>query len=124
MSSLSYLVSIFGICGIDSMKKLKKRKLKHLLKYGYRLEDFYNYDLGFIRITKSVLKGYKKLGAYPGRFETVEDWHKILDRMLFLLDQMNEETCTYTGEDKADYMCKCKNKFFKLFSEYFYNMWV
>lgn len=106
------------------MKKLKKRKLKHLLKFGYRLEDFYNYDLGFIRITKSVLKRYKKLGSYPGRFETVEEWHKILDKMLFLLEQTNEETCTYKGEDRADYMWKCKNKFFKLFSEYFYNMWV
>ena len=72
--------------------------------------------------------------GYPGTL-TEQEWDNILDEMIYHLRYMDEETVTEELEkdvpedwivnNKTVYeiMDKHKNEFFKLFSEYFYNMW-
>ena len=49
-----------------------------------------------------------------------------IDRMIELLDQMDEDSDRYENKlytEKHDAMNAAKDEFFKLFSEYFYSLW-
>ena len=65
-----------------------------------------------------------------------EEWDAVLDKMIFLLGEMDEESCTKKNphevgddgwlkeeENIAKYRDDCKNEFFKLFSEFFWDLW-
>ena len=55
-----------------------------------------------------------------------EEWDGIIDKMIALLNDMDECNPKYDEEDynkKYDEMNAAKDEFFKLFSEYFYNLW-
>ena len=55
-----------------------------------------------------------------------ETYNKILDRMIDLLNKMDENNPIYDDMDwtiKIKSMNDAKDEFFKLFSEHFYNLW-
>ena len=55
-----------------------------------------------------------------------ENWNRILDTMLTLLDEMDEENHSYEDMDchqQQNKMNTSKDDFFKLFSQYFYYLW-
>lgn len=60
--------------------------------------------------------------------ERLAEWNKIIDRMIFLLEEMNEDTCSM-DQNKAsfheifEYRNTCKNEFFELFSKHFWDLW-
>lgn len=58
--------------------------------------------------------------------KNIEIYNNILNEMIKLLDQMDEYNSTYNDvslEEMHSAMDTAKNKFFELFSKYFYTLW-
>ena len=58
--------------------------------------------------------------------KNIEIYNNILDEMITLLDQMDENNSAYNDislEEMHSAMDTAKNKFFELFSKYFYTLW-
>lgn len=58
--------------------------------------------------------------------KNIEIYNNILNEMIELLDKMDECNSTYNGvslEERHSAMNSAKNKFFELFSKYFYTLW-
>lgn len=58
--------------------------------------------------------------------KNIEIYNNILNEMIELLDKMDECNSTYNDvslEEMHSAMDSAKNKFFKLFSKYFYTLW-
>lgn len=102
---------------------------------GYDSVDTFETFAKFIeRYSKVLTELRNNHYGYPGTI-TEEEWDNILDEMIYHLRYMDEETVTeelekdvpddWTASAKTVYeiMDKHKNEFFKLFSEYFYNLW-
>ena len=104
--------------------------MHHLIKYGY--DEYATWETfdWFIDTMKSILTSYRKHHwGYPIDIEA-EEWDNIIDKMIALLDDMDECNPKYEIEEyekeptkKYDEMNAAKDEFFKLFSKYFYNLW-
>lgn len=120
--------------------------MHHLIKYGYDEYATWETFRWFIDTMQSILLHYRNhagvpivVDNYPWGEETEEDkkiikqneekWYSIVDRMLELLDLMDENNPKYDADEYDDYMKMdnemgaAKNEFFELFSKYFYNLW-
>lgn len=118
--------------------------MHHLIKHGY--DEYATWETfdWFIRTMKSVLSDYKDshqgvpilLDNYPWRAETDEDkkivseneskWNEIINKMIDLLDDMDENNPKYDDLDfkrQNEEIESAKNDFFELFSKYFFNLW-
>lgn len=120
------------------------RLIYHLIKHGY--DEYATWETfdWFIDTMKDILIYYRDhhygvpilLDNYPWKFETEEEkaiqheneskWNSIVDRMIELLDNMDEcnpkyDSMKYLETDKA--INQAKDEFFELFSKYFYNLW-
>ena len=102
---------------------------------GYDSVDTFETFAKFIERYTKILTEYRKTHvSYIGTM-TNEEWEAIIDEMLYHLKYMDEETVTKEFEKDVpdnwsaspitvyEVMDKHKNEFFKLFSEYFYNLW-
>ena len=122
-----------------------KHKIKHVyweIRYGFQ-RMFKGYDYvdtfevfaKFIeRYTKILTEFKNDLHGYPGTL-TSDEWDNILDEMLYHLHYMDEDNVIKELEKDVpkewcadlntvgEVMTKHKDEFFKLFSEYFYNLW-
>lgn len=82
---------------------------------GYADEDMFNIDLWFVETVKPMLTYLKDQGSgFPCEFDDEDEWHNVLAEMIECLNVMDENT---SETDEA------KDKFFELFSKYFYNLW-
>ena len=112
--------------------------INHLVTKGY--DEYATWETfdWFIHTMKSILTDYKKSHCgYPitdlslSDEENEKNWEDIIDTMLSLLDDMDEENekYQYEGYDMKREECnhiaqvRAKDKFFELFSKYFYNLW-
>ena len=117
--------------------------IHHLIKYGY--DEYAEWETfnWFIDTMRSILPHYHEhsgvpivVDNYPWSEETEKDkkiikqnedrWYSIIDRMLELLDLMDERNPRYDNanyKDEEEAMNKAKDEFFELFSKYFYNLW-
>ena len=122
--------------------KNKLRDVYWEIRYGFqRMFKGYDYVDTFETFAKFTERYYKILTEYkkhhnshPSNF-TEEEWDNIIDDMLRHLYYMDEENVekelskdvpdNWVVSSKTTYeiMEKHKNEFFKLFSEYFYNIW-
>ena len=187
------------ICRADEELQLKVQKQR--AKRGYSDLDVWGIDIWFVEIAYKILKDYRKHhNGYPTKFllslhptqeedeQSSAKWNEVLDRMIFLLNEMGAGECTMTNpferpysrindkfereiglfgekaKDRPELMKKdksggrkmytpsdfpdlyptykevyekwsacnkeiekyredCKNEFFKLFSEYFRDLW-
>jgi hypothetical protein len=102
---------------------------------GYDSVDTFETFAKFIERYTKILTEYRKTHiGYVGTM-TEEEWDGIIDEMLYHLKYMDEETVTEELEKDVpnnwnasaitvyEIMDKHKNEFFKLFCEYFYNLW-
>lgn len=102
---------------------------------GYDSVDTFETFAKFIeRYTKILTALRNNHYGYPGTI-TEEEWDNVLDEMIYHLRYMDEETVTKelekdvpdnwnaSGKTVSQIMDKHKDAFFKLFSEYFYNLW-
>jgi hypothetical protein len=76
----------------------KVKDLYYLVKHGYKLSDTWSIKDWFMEIMPKMIKDFKdNLHSYPSEL-TVEEWEQILHRMIFLLKEMNEFTCSYKNK--------------------------
>lgn len=109
--------------------------MHHLIKYGY--DEYAGWETfnWFIDTMKPILQSYHNHVGVPivienfsedTHDENAAEWYRIVDRMIELLDLMDEENPKYEDADwkqQDDEMFKAKDEFFELFSKYFYNLW-
>lgn len=115
------------------------------IQNGYATSDTWSIDMWFENIMPHMLIEYRdNLCGCPCGMTTYQ-WRKVLDRMIYLLNEMTEDTCSrknpYWDDDKIDvklhddkrwmneeeaiskYREQCKDEFFHLFSKWFWYLW-
>ena len=108
---------------------------------GYAWSDVWSMDYWFMRTVKPMLLHlYHNHHGVPMEFENHPDgWKEVLNEMIHCLDMMDEDNAyaffgfceieDYDRMTKEDYlnifntMEENKNRFFELFSKYFYDLW-
>lgn len=140
--------SFTGFFGWIKHIPLYFKQMHHLIKHGYDVEAEWETFGWFIDTMKCILTGYRKnhygtpviVDNFPCVTRTEADkaivqendakWNAIVDRMIELLDLMDECNPKYDApEYKEDLwrsdkeMNEAKDEFFELFGKYFYYLW-
>lgn len=118
--------------------------MRYLIKTGYDEYATWETHYWFIITMKSILSEYREhhngvpilIDKYPNTIITEKDrslekeneemWNSIIDRMIEMLDYMDECNPIYSEMDycqEEQMKEKAKNEFFALFSKYFYDLW-
>lgn len=109
------------------------------LKHGYPPVAQWETFEWFITVMREILINYRdnRIGTpvvipdyhiddLISENKNIEIYNNILNEMIELLDKMDECNLTYNGvslEEMHSAMDTAKNKFFELFSKYFYTLW-
>ena len=120
-------------CFIGKCRKVKWRYQRFIR--GWADEDTWDIDWWFIKTLSPMLKKFKEDNdSNPFKFSE-EEWDTILDNMIYYLEGMNEEGAVkqlygeganLTVDDYkeiSNHMTHSKEEFFKLFTQYFYDLW-
>ena len=115
------------------------KRIFFTLKHGYSPVAQWETFSWFISVMREILINYRdnRTGTpvvIPGYHtddsisenKNIEIYNNILNEMIELLDKMDECNSTYNGvslEEMHSAMDSAKNKFFELFSKYFYTLW-
>ena len=95
------------------------------IRHGYFPQGQWQTDEYLIYMLYDILSFYRSEGSsYPDRLDSVGEWYEILDEMLACLTVMkqNEDDCD-DWDELEDKRIEAKDRFFKLFSEYFFDLW-
>lgn len=109
------------------------------LKHGYSPAAQWETFEWFIAVMREILINYRdnRMGTpvvipdyniddLISENKNIEIYNNILNEMIELLDKMDECNSTYNGvslEEMHSAMNAAKDKFFELFSKYFYTLW-
>ena len=115
------------------------KRIFFVLKHGYSPVAQWETFGWFITVMREILVNYRdnRMGTpvvipdyniddLISENKNVNVYNSLLDEMIALLDQMDECNSTYNGvslEEMHSAMDSAKNKFFELFSKYFYTLW-
>ena len=115
------------------------KRIFFTLKHGYSPVAQWETFGWFIAVTREILINYRnnRMGTpvvipdydaddLISENKNIEIYNNILNEMIELLDKMDECNSTYNGvslEERHSSMDSAKNKFFELFSKYFYTLW-
>ena len=115
------------------------KRIFFTLKHGYSPVARWETFCWFIAVIREILINYRdnRMGTpvvIPGyniddlisENKNIEIYNNILNEMITLLDQMDENNLAYNDvslEEMHSAMDTAKNKFFELFSKYFYTLW-
>ncbi len=102
--------------------ELKEKWREQRAKNGFSDSDSWNINYWFLEIMPKILKRFRNnLHGYPDSIvsypktsqsvimnkkdkpEGLTKWERTLDRMIFLLGEMNEETCTFKNPYEKEY---------------------
>ena len=135
---------LFMFHGKDWWRNLKDipifiKRIFFTLKHGYSPVAQWETFSWFISVMREILINYRdnRTGTpvvIPGYHtddsisenKNIEIYNNILNKMIKLLDQMDENNSAYNDvslEKMHSAMDTAKNKFFELFSKYFYTLW-
>ena len=135
---------LFMFHGKDWWRNLKDipifiKRIFFTLKHGYSPVAQFETFNWFISVMREILVNYRdnRTGTpvvildydaddLISENKNIEVYNNILNEMIKLLDKMDECNSTYNGvslEEKHSAMDSAKNKFFELFSKYFYTLW-
>ena len=100
-------------------KRIRKKQLKKLGKY-IPYSDTYNLDMIIAQFIVPRLELFKKLtDCYPHQFDSMEEWHEILNKMITAFKVISCKTgCKRSEEDRA-----IINGGLDLFREYYNELW-
>ena len=127
---------LFNARGIYFWRNIKDipilfERIVFTLKHGYSPQAQWETFAWFVNVMKEIISNYRhnRSGTPVLYYELSFDdnkieYNKVLDKMLSLLDQMDEDNygdVNYT--ERYELMDSAKNEFFELFSEYFYGLW-
>lgn len=115
------------------------KRIFFTLKHGYSPVAQWETFGWFITVMREILIHYRdnRMGTpvvipdyniddLISENKNIEIYNSLLDEMIELLDKMDECNSTYNGvslEEMHSAMDSAKNKFFELFSKYFYTLW-
>ena len=115
------------------------KRIFFTLKHGYSPVAQWETFEWFIAVMREILINYRnnRMGTpvvipdyniddLISENKNIEIYNNILDEMITLLDQMDENNSAYNDvslEKMHSAMDTAKNKFFELFSKYFYTLW-
>ena len=135
---------LFMFHGKDWWRNLKDipifiKRIFFTLKHGYSPVAQWETFGWFITVMREILVNYRdnRMGTpvvipdyniddLISENKNIEIYNNILNEMIELLDKMDESNSTYNGvslEEMHSAMDSAKNKFFELFSKYFYTLW-
>ena len=135
---------LFMFHGKDWWRNLKDipifiKRIFFTLKYGYSPVAQWETFGWFIAVMREILINYRnnRMGTpvvipdyniddLISENKNVNVYNSLLDEMITLLDQMDENNSVYNDvslEEMHSAMDTAKNKFFELFSKYFYTLW-
>lgn len=135
---------LFMFHGKDWWRNLKDipifiKRIFFTLKHGYSPVAQWETFGWFIAVMREILINYRdnRTGTpvvipdyhtddLISENKNIEIYNNILNEMIELLDKMDECNSTYKGvslEERHSAMDSAKNKFFELFSKYFYTLW-
>ena len=135
---------LFMFHGKDWWRNLKDipifiKRIFFTLKHGYSPVAQWETFGWFITVMREILVNYRdnRTGTpvvipdyntddLISENKNIEIYNNILNEMIELLDKMDECNSTYNGvslEEMHSAMDSAKNKFFELFSKYFYTLW-
>ena len=135
---------LFMFHGKDWWRNLKDipifiKRIFFTLKHGYSPVAQWETFGWFITVMREILVNYRdnrtgtpvvipdyNIDDLISENKNIEIYNNILNEMIELLDKMDECNSTYNGvslEEMHSAMDSAKNKFFKLFSKYFYTLW-
>ena len=119
--------------------KIYRERIRHVKKYGYSPQAEWETFNWFIDSMREILKHYRynrngtgyildvdlAEGSWDGLWwEKNENFFNTeLDKMLELLDKMDERNYTYPEKEDWDKMREASEEFFKMFAKYFYSFW-
>ena len=135
---------LFMFHGKDWWRNLKDipifiKRIFFTLKHGYSpVAQFETFEW-FIAVMREILINYRdnrtgtpvvipdyNIDDLINENKNIEIYNNILNEMIKLLDKMDECNSTYNDvslEEMHSAMDSAKNKFFELFSKYFYTLW-
>ena len=135
---------LFMFHGKDWWRNLKDipifiKRIFFTLKHGYSpVAQFETFEW-FIAVMREILINYRdnrtgtpvvipdyNIDDLISENKNIEIYNSLLDEMITLLDQMDENNSAYNDislEEMHSAMDTAKNKFFELFSKYFYTLW-
>ena len=115
------------------------KRIFFVLKHGYSPVAQWETFGWFITVMREILVNYRdnRMGTpvvipdyniddLISENKNVNVYNSLLDEMITLLDQMDENNSAYNDlslEEMHSAMDTAKNKFFELFSKYFYTLW-
>ena len=115
------------------------KRIFFTLKHGYSPVAQWETFEWFIAVMREILINYRdnrtgtpvvipdyNIDDLISENKNIEIYNNILNEMIKLLDKMDECNSTYNGvslEEMHSAMDSAKNKFFELFSKYFYTLW-
>ena len=115
------------------------KRIFFTLKHGYSPVAQWETFEWFIAVMREILINYRdnRTGTpvvipdyhtddLISENKNIEIYNNILNEMIELLNKMDECNSTYNGvslEEMHSAMDSAKNKFFELFSKYFYTLW-
>ena len=115
------------------------KRIFFTLKHGYSPVAQWETFGWFITVMREILINYRdnRMGTpvvipdyniddLISENKNIEIYNNILNEMIKLLDKMDECNSTYNDvslEEMHSAMDSAKNKFFELFSKYFYTLW-
>ena len=135
---------LFMFHGKDWWRNLKDipifiKRIFFTLKHGYSPVAQWETFGWFITVMREILVNYRdnRMGTpvvipnyniddLISENKNIEIYNNILNEMIELLDKMDECNSTYNDvslEERHSAMDTAKNKFFELFSKYFYTLW-
>ena len=135
---------LFMFHGKDWWRNLKDipifiKRIFFTLKHGYSPVAQWETFGWFISVMREILINYRDnrtgtpvvIPDYDAddlisENKNIEIYNNILNEMIELLDKMDECNSTYNDvslEEMHSAMDSAKNKFFELFSKYFYTLW-
>ena len=115
------------------------KRIFFVLKHGYSPVAQWETFGWFITVMREILINYRnnRMGTpvvipdyniddLISENKNVNVYNSLLDEMITLLNQMDENNSVYNDvslEEMHSAMDSAKNKFFELFSKYFYTLW-
>lgn len=103
-------------------------KMRHQrAKKGYCDLDVWNVNMFIEEKLLNVLKEFRQTHmSHPMEFESSAEWNNVIDRMVFLLEEMNDDKCSFKTNclgDKIDYQERCKDEFYDLLKKWHWHLW-
>ena len=135
---------LFMFHGKDWWRNLKDipifiKRIFFTLKHGYSPVEQWETFSWFIAVMREILVNYRdnrtgtpvvipdyNIDDLISENKNIEIYNNILNEMIKLLDKMDECNSAYNDvslEEMYSAMDSAKNKFFELFSKYFYTLW-